>query len=226
MGALIPALLLVLAAASQDDPWAQGEAWRVAQDTTADPARRVTALVAAIEEVAGDAAAAQPRLVLAFEEFQREHDRFEGARATALARAMHRAAGATWSAYCLEGILRRTGDYRGAQEVLVAHLAGLDPGPERTDVVQRSAIVAAGAGWLEQERAALGRALVHGGTDAHQMLGRLALAAGRTEEARRLFRVLLEQHAGDPAQTPPWALRGWGLALLPPAADPLRRSPR
>lgn len=229
MGALILAAALLLVGSGQDEAPPtrdavpeDGSAWeRARQD--GDRSERAQAVVAALDEAAGDPEALHPRQLRAFEVFQLEHDDFQGARSVALAEAMHRHAAATWSAFCLEGALRRTGDYGRADAVLREHL-GRDLGPaERVDVVLRRAIVAAGAGDRAGELAALGRGLVGGGADAYQMLGRLALVEGRAAEARGLFRVLVDRHATDPAGAPPWALRGWGLALLPPPAEPLRR---
>jgi len=221
VGALILAALLLPGAPDQDE-FAPGRAWELAQQD-GDRGQRARAVVAALDEVANDATALHERQARAFEVFQVEHDDYEGARAVAISEAMHRCAGASWSAFCLEGALRRTGDYVRADAVLREHLTRELAPAERLDVVLRRAIVYAGAGDRGAERAALGRGLVGGGADAYQMLGRLALAAGERAAARDLFRALVDRHAGDPAGAPPWALRGWGLALLPLPAEPLRR---
>jgi hypothetical protein len=188
---------------------------------------RESALIEAMVEASGDPVALHPKLLAAYDAFRAAHDAYRGEAALALAEAMHAHAHATWSAYCLEGILRKLGDYATGDEVLRLQLEAVSDPAERLDLLQRRAILAAGAGWPRRERAYLGAALALGGTDSLQMLGRLALASGQQtghqDRARILFRVLLERHRGDPAEAPPWALRGWGLALLPPPAEPLRR---
>jgi hypothetical protein len=224
MGPLILTALLAYAP-PQEPPRAPGIAWAQAQQDE-DPDVRLQGIVASLDEVRGDPTALRPRLVRAFEVWQREHDDYQGDRALAIAESMHQHAAATWSAFCLEGILRRLGHYQRADGVLVEHLGRELPPAEQTDVVLRRAIVAAGAGWRPAERAALGRGLAQGGPDAYQMLGRLALAEGARSAARALFRALLVRHLDAPGSAPPWALRGWGLALLPRQAEPLRRSPR
>lgn len=208
---------------AQDD-FAPGEAWRIAQMSAqeVDTTRRAAAVVHSLGE-AIDPRGRQQRMVRAFDVFQEDHDAFRAEEALSIARAMHADAQATWSAYCLEGILRRSGDYGGAARVLEEHAARLTPGPEATDVMGRRAIVAAGAGDFEEERRHLGDALLAGSDDALQMLGRLTLVQGDTEGARRLFRAVLDRSDNGEAHGAPWALRGWGLALLPAPAEPLRR---
>jgi hypothetical protein len=148
----------------------------------------------------------------------------DGPSSVGLARAMHARAGATWSAFCLEGALRRSAPadasgpsaqeaYAEADRVLSALLRqeGLSP-VDRLAVVQRRAILAAGFGDASGELSSLGRALGMGGIDGAQILGLRALAAGDHEEAARLFGLLLDR--GDLPQDRPWALRGHGLAAL------------
>jgi len=61
---------------------------------------------------------------------------------------------------------------------------------------------------------ALGHAYVDGGTDAAQILGSIALYEGRWSDAARLFGPLLDGARLENRDPAPWALPGWGLALL------------
>ncbi len=151
-------------------------------------------------------------------------DAKDGPSAVGLARAMHGRAPAPWSAFCLEGALRRssTADPRGesallayaeADGVLTSLLRSEDlGGPEKLAVTQRRAILAAGFDDEAGERSSLGRALGQGGIDGAQILGLRALEAGEFRESARLFGLLLDR--GEPAEDCPWALRGHGLAAL------------
>ncbi len=193
------------------------------------PLDRARELVGRLVDEASEPALLQERLQETFVAFVAEHDAFHGEAALLLAEAMYAHGPGTWSAFCLEGILRRLGRYERAEEVLAGHLETVTVPEQRAQILERRAILAAGAGWRERELDHLGRALALDGLDAQQMLGRLALFEGRKERARVLFRVLVERlrgaREGAGEVTPesiPWALRGWGLALLPPASEPGR----
>jgi len=178
---------------------------------------RAQALASELRAALGDAAALPPLLQQGWQEFVTAIEACRGPSALVLGHALYEVAPAPWSVQCLEGALRRTGDYEGADRVLVAEIERTTDPAERRTLVERRALVAAGAGWSERERDVLGQALALGGTDAYQILGRLSLAAGELDRARILFRVLVERHPPpDTAHAPPWALRGWGLTLLPP----------
>jgi hypothetical protein len=70
-------------------------------------------------------------------------------------------------------------------------------------------LLALGAGDWEAARRDLGHALANGSSSAADVLGQRALAQGRLDRARALFRG----GAGrDSAR--PWALRGWGISML------------
>ncbi len=157
---------------------------------------------------------------LGFQAFVEEHDAFRVGPARRLAEALHASAGQTWSAFCLEGIARRSGDLQAAQRVIQSQLESSDAAPltERIELLQRLAIVAAGAGDRDLELASLGHALRLGGDDALQILGKTALFGGERLRARRLFGAVLQRAAVRDTETPPWALRGWGLSLLPRAS--------
>lgn len=208
-------------AASRDDPlWGPGEAWISAQSLPPGT-RRARAFAAALQEVAGDPATLAPRLQAAYEAFREDQAAYRSDAGRILAEGMHDAAQAAWSAFNLASIHRLLGDYERADEVLADRYRMATDRAERLDLLQGRAIVAGAAGWLERERDLLGMALARGGEDSYQILGRQALAAGRRRRALALFRVLLEHHFGPQrlADAPPWALRGWGLALLPTAGD-------
>jgi tetratricopeptide (TPR) repeat protein len=96
---------------------------------------------------------------------------------------------------------------------------------ERLVLHERSGLFAQARGDHGAARRHLGAALAAGGRDAAQILAHAAFVAGRPAEARSLFRGLLVPRSGESAedlrQLAPWALRGWGLCLLPAA----RRTP-
>lgn len=160
-------------------------------------------------------------LKLSYESFLEELGLYAGQSARDLAEAMYGSAPATWSVLCLEGAARRTGDLGRAAEVLEGGMV-LNADADRLELRERRAIVAAGAGELPTELDWLGRALLLRGNDGLQMRARLALAMGARQRSRGLFRVLVDRSRGPaPAlgEPPPWALRGWGLALLPPGPE-------
>lgn len=197
---------------------------REAQDPAARAADRAVEIAEGLHAVADDPQAVEPRLREAFEAWRVAYDGYRGEAARTIAEAMHAVAAERWSAEVLEGTCRRLGDYASADRALAEQIRRTVDPAERRALLERRAIVAAGAGWTEREREFLGRALAAGGTDAYQMLARRALADGETARARTLFRALVERHLDTPAEAPPWALRGWGMTLLP-AAGPLAARP-
>jgi hypothetical protein len=161
-------------------------------------------------------------LELSHQAFLEELKRFAGAPARRVAEAMHRASPAIWSSLCVEGVARRMGDLERSTEVLESALARTGNADSLLELRERLAIVCAGWGRNAQQLDWLGRALVLGGDDGLQMRGRLALSEQQSSRARALFRVLVDRSRGPlPSlkEPPPWALRGWGLALLPPAPE-------
>lgn len=150
-------------------------------------------------------------IALAYRRFVELSDEFELERATALARALFERTRAPWSAANLGTVLRRRGRFEEARQALsqgMLEARGGDYAALRSD----RALVAIAAGWEARARDDLGSALARGSRDAAVVLGRVELAAGRFERARALFRSVL---GGEPRQ--PWALRGWGLSMLPSA---------
>ncbi|MCP3915800.1 MAG: hypothetical protein GY711_09610 [bacterium] len=198
--------------------FAPGEAWPTARAVVpgAVRARAFADVLAGAEGLADDARLVRRRA--AFAAFLEDEAAFRPEPATVIARAMNAEAQATWSAYCVEGIARRSGRYDEADAVLAARLGAVSDPRESLDVLQRRAISAAGAGLDERALDYLGSALARGGTDATQILARGALASGQRDRARRLFRTLLGPGPTGTAPAAPWALRGWGMAQLP-AAD-------
>ncbi|GEM_PF-2546367 len=161
-------------------------------------------------------------LQISYEAFLEELERYASAPARQVAEAMYLASPAVWSCLCVEGSARRMGDLPRAAEVLAATLTWVSDRSARLELRERRSIVAAGAGWKSDELDWLGRGLAMGGTDSLQMRARLALAARRFDRARTLFRVLVDRGRGSRptlADAAPWALRGWGLALLPTAHE-------
>ena len=195
--------------------YAPAEAWLAARVLEPGLARAL-AFAQALEEASD--AVALARQIVAYDAFQVEVASFRGEAARILAHAMHASAQLTWSATCVEFISRRLGDYDAADAVLMERLQQTDVPGERLDLLQLRGLGAMGAGRTRQARDLLGRALALGGADAAPMLGREALALGRRERAAALFRTLLTP-SRDPAPNTPWALRGWGLSLLPAAAE-------
>ncbi|MBL6720105.1 MAG: hypothetical protein ISQ08_01705 [Planctomycetes bacterium] len=176
---------------------------------------RAWALAAALGP-GGEADLLPARLQEGYEAFVAAERAFDGPLATALARAMHRQARATWSAFCLEGILRRTGDLAGAEAVL-SELERAANRQERADRAGRRAIVARGEGRLALACDHLGAVLAAGGADGAQMMGLQALRSGSRPEAAAHFAALLagESLAAGSGAPAPWAQRGFGVTLLP-----------
>ncbi len=189
-------------------------------------------------EALADPARAGAALGPAFEAFLDAMDRFDGPAAVELARAMHASAltireGAPgfdvlWSAFCLEGALRRSAPESGpararhleeARAVITARLESAETAPaERAALLQRLAILEAGFGERAAERAALGGALALHGIDGAQITGLQRLDGGDPLAAAALFAALLDSE--DVARvSAPWALRGHALAVMDGARE-------
>ena len=170
-------------------------------------------LLQSLEE-GGSGSSLGARLQAGFDAFVAAERAYRLEWATALATALHGRADAVWSAFCLEGILRRGGRLERAGAVLGA----IGRQPERTpraEVAGRRAIVARGAGDLGEAASHLGVVVACGGADGPQMLGIQALLEGRSRVAARHFGALLSGAVGAQVAPPPWAQRGFGVALLP-----------
>lgn len=233
MSALAIALLALGVAAAAEAP--RQDPWTVAREAPDGP-ERTAALVAALAPAALEGLAPEARLArleVAYRAFLGAEERCAAAELLALAEAMAAADPAPWSVFCLEGALRRGfGRYADADAALAALERATSDRAVRRAVIERRALVAAGAGWASQEAALLGRALAEGSPDARQILGFAALCAGRAEEASAHFGALLVDAAREgrapgagvaARDLPPWALRGHGLALLPTQVSPAPR---
>ncbi|MEZ6017475.1 MAG: hypothetical protein R3F49_20340 [Planctomycetota bacterium] len=220
------------------DPW--GEAQRAP-----DGPERTAALVRALSAAAFAPLAPQARferLDVAYRAFLSAEERIAADELLALAQAMYDRDPAIWSGFCLEGALRRGfGRYAEADALLASLAARFADDPAAVlALTERRTLIAAGAGDAARERALLGSALGAGSLDARQILGFAALRAGDDAAALAHFSVLVGAPApaapaaqgasggadtGDQAPSaftptpardlPPWALRGFGIALLP-----------
>jgi len=197
------------------------EAWLAAQVLEPGPARTAAFLIA-IEEV--DDAGLGPRLNTIYETMVEDADAWRMADAEALAIALHERNHATWSAISLALLSTRMGQHARADRVLGRQIESSEVRAERVALISQRAISALGAGREEASRNHLGRAIQLGSKDAVQILALLEFGAGRHERARRLFGTLLlpePEGAAEPLEVVPWALRGYGLALLESAREPV-----
>ena len=139
-----------------------------------------------------------------------------------LGEAMHQYADAQWSALSLALLCTRQGAHERADEVLTMRFEGAESPGDRLEALERRAIARMGAGRTEAALDDLGRALALGGSDARQILARRALTRGELERARRVFASLLPPMGElEALARAPWALRGWGLAMLPRPPEPM-----
>lgn len=164
-------------------------------------------------ETATDADRSQA-LNQAFARFIERVDAYELERAEALIRTMHERELAAWSAESFSMLLGRADRFDEARRVLDAQLARDVTEKQRQTLLKTRALSTLGAGHIDRARRELGAALLHGSSDAAVVLSRLALSAGQLDRARCLSRAELSR---EPA--PAWALRSWGLSMLPPVGD-------
>jgi len=120
---------------------------------------------------------------------------------------------AAWSAIDLAVTHSRLGNV-AALDILLASAIQREEAEGRptADLWSRWGLARLGFGDESTARDYLGRALARGSTDAALVLGLMDLRAGRLESARNGLRPLI---LSDPPAA--WALRGWGVSLLPPA---------
>lgn len=153
-----------------------------------------------------------PALQGAFARFKDRVDAYEMQPAEALMRAMHECAHGDWSAEGLSLVLARQGRYDASREVLAEQRERTDDPAARAVLTQAMALRALGAGRDDVARRELGAAYAAGNDDAGVVLALLALSAGRRDRTRAVSRALV---ADEPR--PAWALRAWGLSMLPPS---------
>jgi hypothetical protein len=173
--------------------------------------RAVLTALGPLEGAAAEPALAPEQLDLAYRVWVDAADELRYDDALAIGRNVHARARATWSAISLALTTMRAGLPEECDGVLAAQIERARDNPADLAVLwDHRGIAALGAGWDSPARFALGRALLHGSTDAAVVLARLDLAVGKLDNARVGFRaVLIENPASD------WARRGWGLTLLP-----------
>ncbi|WP_145198340.1 hypothetical protein [Planctomycetes bacterium Poly30] len=160
----------------------------------------------------GDLADRGRLLRAGYDAFISSMDSFQGDLAVDLARELFAEDPAIWSAFCLEGALRRSADseagpesprFREALEVLESLRESNASDPvAQLDLTNRIAILAGGFGARIVERASLGRSLASRGVDGAQITG-LAALADRPAVAERLFGSLLDRSMARPAATAP-----------------------
>jgi len=183
------------------------DAWQRARGLAPGAARAEALLVALGEVGPGELAAC---LQVSYEEFLNETRAYRLDLALPLAEAMHRRALAPWSAISLALASSRAGRPERAREVLLEQLGRATDRVTEYDLLERLGLVALGAGDRQEARKFLGAAFARGSANAGVVLARLALAEGRRETSRAVFRSLLGE---EPSQS--WAHRGWGLSMLP-----------
>lgn len=185
---------------------APGDTWESLGALEPGPSRgkRIAALLRAEEGELG-----LPAQRLAFAAANRAVDAFELPLALELQEALDARVGAAWSTFNLALTLQKAGQPQRADELFVRMLEEASP-DERGSIWGQRGIVALGAGRSVFGRACLGRALAMGDADAAAVLAREALARHNLGSAQSGFRVALARN-----QTHPWALRGWGLSMLP-----------
>lgn len=154
----------------------------------------------------------QSALQSAYAKFMEHIDAFELDRAEPLIRAMHARVLADWSAVNYSLLLGRADRFAEARSVLSDQMDRATSLEARAELHQIRALSTLGSGRTAEARREMGASLLNGSSDAAIVLGWLAISAGETDRARCLARAQL---ASDPA--PAWALRTFGLSMLPPA---------
>jgi hypothetical protein len=186
------------------------EAWLLAEVLPAGPAR-VQAVLRALDDTA---ALGQDQLLFAWNVSVEEARalRYE-AGALPIQERLWRRSPASWSGSDLSRTLSLIGRSAEADAVLTETIALEEAAGRPTmDLWSQRGIQTLGAGNEALARDYFGHALGQGSMDAALVLGREDLAHGRLDAARKGLRPPIL--SGDDTG---WALRGWGLALLPAA---------
>lgn len=161
-----------------------------------------------------DQAERAARLQQGFEIYLEHMRAFRARTAERWAEPLHRAAQAPWSATCYASAKRRGGDPEGAVAILREQIERTSDPAQRVALYEALSLALDAAGQAEQRLNALGHAYAEGGRDAQQILGFLAMQEGRWQEAQRLFGDLVDDARREGRDAEPWALPGWGLAVL------------
>ncbi len=169
-------------------------------------------LEAQLQSAQGDALAQW--LQRGYEAYVHHMRAFRARTAERFAAPLHRVAAAPWSATCLASSKRRGGDPAAAVEILREQIERTQEKPQRIALYEALSLALDAAGRPAQRLDALGHAYAEGGRDAQQILGYLALQEGRWEQAGFLFGDLVDDAREEGRAPEPWALPGWGLALL------------
>lgn len=219
MEALSALALAVLALAGGRGQDAAREAWqRAAALPAGDPARAAAVLeaLAARQGPLDDAS-----LRLAWETGVAAASELRLGEAVGIQQELAERHPEPWSAMDLALSLGRAGRTAEADLVLERALERVSRA-EGAGLWERRGLLWLGAGDERRARDCLGRALARGSGDAAVVLAWLDLERGRSAQARAGFRPGLYD---DPPGA--WALRGWGLSLLPidprPALAPANR---
>lgn len=130
--------------------------------------------------------------------------------AVAVQRALYDRAPALWSVSNLALSLNRL-EGAAAADAVLAHWLPRARGAERADIWSQRGTYWLGAGDAARGRPLLARAIALGSSDATVVLAREDLGEGRVEAARAGFAAALLER--EPS---PWAVRGFGVALLTP----------
>ena len=173
----------------------------------------------AAQLIASGAVLSHEAQVLAFEAGSRAADALELDLALTIQEELHARVGAVWSGFNLALTQHRAGDTASADATLAAFLPTAGPG-DRANLWNQRAIFALGEGRHGAARAYFGRSLALGSADATAILAREHLAGHNLTAARTGFRASLNRNPDHP-----WALRGWGLALLSAPQPRDRRHP-
>jgi hypothetical protein len=213
----LPAIVLGLSLMSgmADDPvlpqpWTAQEATDPAQAPEAEVApQTIEELLIELERASGETL--KKSQAKSFARFTQEVEAYNGWNAQRIAEGMHRRAEASWSAMTLALVSTRLGDSERATRVLRDAIEVETNPVTQYELYERLGLAHMGAGREMQARGPLGSAFRRGSVNAGVVLGRIELRDGRMPQARAIFRTLLDKE--PPAS---WALRGWGLSMLPP----------
>jgi len=211
-------LLLPLAAPLAPGQGAQ-DAWQRAAALPAGDPARATAVLEALRAQPGALDEAAQRV--AWETGVEAARALRIEQAIAIQTALEERHPAAWSGMDLALSLGLAGRPDEADLVLERSLArALTAEPAACgELWSRRGLLWMGQGEERRARDCLGRALARGSRDAALLLAWMDLEHGRLEGARAGFRAALYD---DPSGA--WALRGWGLALLPEDPRPAPRS--
>lgn len=199
-GCLMAALLLGAQEAGAQD-------WEALAERPSDPTRGALVLERLRDRAVELTSLAQN---LAFEDAQRAAEAFELDLSLELFRSLVERTDAPWARYNLAIVEHRAGDFE-ASDALLADMLASQPAVEAAGLWSQRGIFAWGAGNDSSALRHFGQALARGSADASAILAREALGRHNLGPARTGFRAALERDRAHP-----WALRGWGLALLTP----------